>query len=216
MHNKLVTFIAMSASIFTASAAEQNPNDLTAFTENRNELALKGELPQRQKNILNKNVGHFTFTIAPTSTIDGFAMILPVFLVGYQSAIYPSGFFDSASVEFGGGGTYKERSKPFKFICYHPKLMGVKYLDPYAESRHYASYGVSLLTRARSTSRYGRIKKAYGGTFLAPSLAAGVELGSPNKAVSKIQLSIDQPLIAIYENDTSLAPIVMLSYSVGF
>ncbi len=215
MNNKLVTFLAMSASIFAETASENIIDDLTAFTENRNELALKGELTQRQKNILNENVGHFTFTIAPTSTMDGFGMTLPVFLIGFQSAICPSNFFDSASVEFGGGAMIKRKSEHFTFICYHPKLMGVKYLDPYAESRYYASYGVSLLTTVGSTRRYGR-NGIYAGTFLAPSLAAGVELGAPSKAVSKIQLSIDQPLIAIYEIETNLAPIVMLSYSVGF
>ncbi len=214
MNNKLVTFLAMSASIFAAPTAEQNPNDLTAFTEKRNELALKGELSQRQKNILNENVGHFTFTIAPTSTIDEFGMTLPVFLVGFQSAIYPSASFDSASIEYGGGAMFRKGGHS-KYIWYHPKLMGVKYLDPYAESRYYGSYGVSLLSIGRSAVKDNQ-DHSYGGTFLAPSIAAGVELGSPNKAVNKIQLSIDQPLIAIYDNDANLAPILMLSYSVGF
>ncbi len=215
MNNKLVTFIAMSASIFAAPVTAKIEENSIAFTEKRNELALKGDLTQRQKNILNENVGHFTFTIAPTSTMDDFGMTLPVFLVGFQSAIYPSASFDSASIEFGGGAISKKNGDHSKSIWYHPKLMGVKYLDPYAESRYYASYGVSLLTIYTSTPKDDQ-EHEYGGTYLAPSIAAGVELGSPSKAVSKIQLSIDQPLIAIYENDANLAPILMLSYSVGF
>ena len=215
MNNKLVTFLAMSASIFAAPVTAKIEENSIAFTEKRNELAIKGELTQRQKNILNENVGHFIFTLAPTSTMDDFGMTLPVFLVGFQSAIYPSASFDSASIEFGGGAISKRKDDHSKSIWYHPKLMGVRYLDPYAESRYYASYGISLLSIAGDMSKNDRYD-SYGGTYLAPSIAAGVELGSPSKAISKIQLSIDQPLIAIYENDANLAPILMLSYSVGF
>jgi hypothetical protein len=214
MNNKFYAFLLLSGSIFAAPAAEKIENDSVAFTEKRNELMLKGELTEAQKNLLDQNIGHFTFTLAPSSTLDDFGMTLPIFLVGYQSAIYPTTYNDAASVEFGGGAIAKNHGRS-KYIWYHPKLMGIKYVNPYAESRYFGSYGLSLMSISGTLLKNGDWNYHHG-TFLAPCIAAGVELGSPKKAISKIQLSIDQPLITIYQTNFNVAPVATLSYTIGF
>ena len=217
----------MTSSIFAAPVSENLAPNALASLPSANKHQMKMET---QRNLTKENIGHFLFTIAPTATVDDLNTPLPTFLIGYQSAIDPNGIIDAASVEIGGGAMYTGSMNKSKCVWFHPRIMGVKYLNPHGKTRYYASAGTSLMSIIKSNGFYS----FYHGTYLGPALAVGVELGSTKNAISRIQLSYDQPVMAIYTDSVvrraivggiqnlAISPnmnkngVVMASYSVGF
>ena len=209
----------MTSSVFAAPVSENLAPNALASLPRANKHQMKMEA---QRNLTKENVGHFLFTIAPTATVDDIETPLPTFLIGYQSAIDPNGMIDAASVEFGGGAMYTGYKNKSKYVWFHPRIMGVKYLNPHGKTRYYASAGTSLMSISgtkpdkATEENLTPNQNSYHGTYLGPALAVGVEFGSTRKAISRIQLSYDQPVMAIYTEDMNKNGVAMASYSVGF
>lgn len=159
------------------------------------------------------NKGHITFKVGPAISSDDIKNPLPIFSIGYQSALVLTNTFHSASIEFGTG--IMETRALSKQVWYHPKIMGIHYWNPKSTNRLYTAVGsnIASYTGRSNNKNDDRLTE---GTYVGASIAVGYEMGVPTGAINKIELGFDQPTLVISAQYPKLQGVATITYAVGF
>jgi len=168
------------------------------------------------------SVGHFEFKLGPCAISNKLVTPVPVFLVGYQSKIERNQLFDSSRVEIGGG--YSGVSGDYDSIWYHPKVSGIKYINPESQQRVYVLTGSHLASVRVETSREeandrGKIHRRdiFSDRYIGITLGSGLEVGNPMGSTNKLEFTYDLPIMSLERKPLSMnRGIPMITYSVGF
>lgn len=192
-------------------------------SEITDDLAFSGAIdntPIIEKTEKEKNIGHITFKVGPSTGEEGFSNLIPVFGIGYQSKLNDSLIFQSSSIEFGGSYKQKKSKKDNTYqdegegLIYYPKIMGIHYWNKKSDNRLFTSAGTNISTHYKWFYSPAYMAST---TSLGVSIAAGIEMGKASAGINILKIEYDQPTISVYSTGKeNLSGRITTSYVVGF